>query len=46
MGGGGSASAPPVLMLTAADVLNNMSREDAVEALRRIAQGLPPLPAP
>ncbi len=28
---------------TAADVLNSMSREDAIAALDRIARGLPPL---
>ena len=33
----------PHAVLTAADVLNGMSREDAVAALERIARGLPPM---
>ena len=39
--GSGSAVATPAL--TAAEVLAGMSREDAVAALERIAQGLPPM---
>ena len=31
------------VVLTAADVLNSMSREDAIAALQRIANGLPPM---
>ena len=36
----GSESTPT---LTAAQVLNSMSREDAIAALDRIARGLPPM---